>query len=469
MSLGISVNKDKNGALLAYIAEKNPNIHLRKLLKMVYLIDEKFMELRGFPLTWFNYQKIDNEPLLVKKDSKASIISEKSEKKENHEDKKTKKYIEPEGLLDIEISDKKSRKHKIRKRKNNSSAASSNKKDDKQRDSNKKHREGLKKNISNISSISNLSNNISNLSFEEHKNNSSNINTEKENNQNSSINNKLKEISPKKEDNIFLKLKNEFPMDEGNINDNNLNEEKDQNTNIVSEQKDKETPKKNSNTQKIIPLLNIPEAVSTSQNTNTSFSYRDSGKKAEPGNLGASGKYKKYFKRNLTYSSSYIIYSKKNLSQQEDFKNNHNNLNQISNIRKDVNILSSNLSKRLNLEEINVKLKSIFLKKDGGLYSKRKYFYIWSQNIYNYKLIPSNSDPILPLDETFDFGVNKKNNDNKENNNNFDINNNTDINNNNIDANNNNININNNIDINNNNDINIILVQMIIILIQIII
>ncbi len=56
MSLGISVNKDKNGALLAYIAEKNPNIHLRKLLKMVYLIDEKFMELRGFPLTWFNYQ-----------------------------------------------------------------------------------------------------------------------------------------------------------------------------------------------------------------------------------------------------------------------------------------------------------------------------------------------------------------------------------------------------------------------------
>ena len=55
MSLGYTVNKEKNGALLAYIAEKNPNIHLRKLLKMVYLIDEKFMKLRGFPLTWFNY------------------------------------------------------------------------------------------------------------------------------------------------------------------------------------------------------------------------------------------------------------------------------------------------------------------------------------------------------------------------------------------------------------------------------
>lgn len=55
MSLGYTVNKEKNGVLLAYIAEKNPNINLRKLLKMVYLIDERFMEERGFPLTWFNY------------------------------------------------------------------------------------------------------------------------------------------------------------------------------------------------------------------------------------------------------------------------------------------------------------------------------------------------------------------------------------------------------------------------------
>lgn len=55
MSLGITANKEKNGALLAYIAKNIPNIHLRKLLKIVYLIDEKFMELRGFPLTWFDY------------------------------------------------------------------------------------------------------------------------------------------------------------------------------------------------------------------------------------------------------------------------------------------------------------------------------------------------------------------------------------------------------------------------------
>lgn len=55
MSLGITANKEKNGALLAYIAKNIPDIHLRKLLKIVYLIDEKFMELRGFPLTWFDY------------------------------------------------------------------------------------------------------------------------------------------------------------------------------------------------------------------------------------------------------------------------------------------------------------------------------------------------------------------------------------------------------------------------------
>ena len=63
MSFGSTVNKEKNGALLAYIAEKAPGIHLRKLLKMVYLIDEKFMEKRHFPLTWFNYQAWEKGPV----------------------------------------------------------------------------------------------------------------------------------------------------------------------------------------------------------------------------------------------------------------------------------------------------------------------------------------------------------------------------------------------------------------------
>lgn len=55
MSLGTTANRKKNGALLAYIAKNIPGISLRKLLKIIYLIDEKFMELRGFPLTWFDY------------------------------------------------------------------------------------------------------------------------------------------------------------------------------------------------------------------------------------------------------------------------------------------------------------------------------------------------------------------------------------------------------------------------------
>lgn len=55
MSLGVTANEKKNGALLAYIAKNVPCVNLRKLLKIVYLIDEKFMKIRGFPLTWFDY------------------------------------------------------------------------------------------------------------------------------------------------------------------------------------------------------------------------------------------------------------------------------------------------------------------------------------------------------------------------------------------------------------------------------
>lgn len=65
MSLGVTVNKKKNGALLAYIAKNVPGINLRKLLKIVYLIDEKFMELRGFPLTWFDYYAWSKGPVAL--------------------------------------------------------------------------------------------------------------------------------------------------------------------------------------------------------------------------------------------------------------------------------------------------------------------------------------------------------------------------------------------------------------------
>ncbi|MDE7377862.1 MAG: SocA family protein [Paraprevotella sp.] len=65
MSLGVTANKKKNGALLAYIAKNIPGINLRKLLKIVYLIDERFMELRGFPLTWFDYYAWSKGPVAL--------------------------------------------------------------------------------------------------------------------------------------------------------------------------------------------------------------------------------------------------------------------------------------------------------------------------------------------------------------------------------------------------------------------
>ncbi len=56
MSYGVSIYKKRNGMLIAYIANRIPNIHLRKLLKIIYLMDDHFMKLRGIPLTWFDYQ-----------------------------------------------------------------------------------------------------------------------------------------------------------------------------------------------------------------------------------------------------------------------------------------------------------------------------------------------------------------------------------------------------------------------------
>ena len=55
MSLGLTVNKKKNGMLLEYIARSIPGVNLRKLLKLLYLIDEKSMQQRCIPVTWFDY------------------------------------------------------------------------------------------------------------------------------------------------------------------------------------------------------------------------------------------------------------------------------------------------------------------------------------------------------------------------------------------------------------------------------
>lgn len=55
MSLGISVNRSKVGALIAYLSYLMPEIQLRKLLKLVYLIDEESVRQRAIPMTWLDY------------------------------------------------------------------------------------------------------------------------------------------------------------------------------------------------------------------------------------------------------------------------------------------------------------------------------------------------------------------------------------------------------------------------------
>lgn len=49
------MNYIKIGSLLAYISSRIKDINLRKLIKLVYLIDEKSVCDRGIPITWLDY------------------------------------------------------------------------------------------------------------------------------------------------------------------------------------------------------------------------------------------------------------------------------------------------------------------------------------------------------------------------------------------------------------------------------
>lgn len=65
LSLGIKANKEKIGVLLAYIAFHTENINLRKLLKLVFLIDESYVTEKGYPLTWLDYYVWKKGPVAV--------------------------------------------------------------------------------------------------------------------------------------------------------------------------------------------------------------------------------------------------------------------------------------------------------------------------------------------------------------------------------------------------------------------
>lgn len=57
------MNGSKIGNLLAYISSKVKDINLRKLIKLVYLIDEKSVTSRGLSVTWLTYYVWEKGPV----------------------------------------------------------------------------------------------------------------------------------------------------------------------------------------------------------------------------------------------------------------------------------------------------------------------------------------------------------------------------------------------------------------------
>lgn len=63
MCMGIKVNKELIGNLIILIAEKCKPLYLTKLLKLLYLIDEKSVKRIGAPITWLSYQAWELGPV----------------------------------------------------------------------------------------------------------------------------------------------------------------------------------------------------------------------------------------------------------------------------------------------------------------------------------------------------------------------------------------------------------------------
>ena len=59
------MEKEKVGSLLHLIAKKSKVIYLTRLLKLIYLIDEKSILEIGVPVTSFEYRVAENGPLVV--------------------------------------------------------------------------------------------------------------------------------------------------------------------------------------------------------------------------------------------------------------------------------------------------------------------------------------------------------------------------------------------------------------------
>lgn len=55
-SIAILAGKSKIGNLLAYLSTRIPDVPMRKMLKLIYLIDEDSVRKRGLPITWLTYK-----------------------------------------------------------------------------------------------------------------------------------------------------------------------------------------------------------------------------------------------------------------------------------------------------------------------------------------------------------------------------------------------------------------------------
>lgn len=55
-SMAIMAGKERIGNLLAYLSARIPDIPMRKMLKLIYLIDEESVRERCIPITWLTYK-----------------------------------------------------------------------------------------------------------------------------------------------------------------------------------------------------------------------------------------------------------------------------------------------------------------------------------------------------------------------------------------------------------------------------
>lgn len=63
MCLGISVNREKVGNLMVYLADRLKPLYHTKLIKLLYLIDEAAVKDRGIPITWLDYKVWQHGPV----------------------------------------------------------------------------------------------------------------------------------------------------------------------------------------------------------------------------------------------------------------------------------------------------------------------------------------------------------------------------------------------------------------------